>query len=78
MLHRTRIAAGDDPVANGSACRSDAECCGCCRDGVCTSDCGACTGPMLGDFCDPAGPPCCHAPAVICGGLEFTTCVLAP
>ncbi len=36
------------------------------------------TGPQLGESCDPAGVPCCDAPAVICGGsIEFPTCILA-
>lgn len=65
-------------VPDGGACTTDADCCNCCRDGECTSDCGSCTGPRLGQFCDPEGEPCCDAPAVVCMGVEFPVCVLAP
>jgi hypothetical protein len=75
-------------LPDGAACTTDADCCGCgCVDDgmggqICTSDtdlCGPCTGPSLGEFCDPMGPPCCNAPIVICNDtVEFTTCILAP
>ncbi len=74
-------------IPDGSACTTDADCCGCgCIDDgmggqVCTSDatlCDPCTGPSLGEFCDPAGEACCNAPAVTCQGIEFTTCQIAP
>jgi len=71
---------GSSCVPDGGACTVDADCCGCCRDTVCVSGtaCGACTGPMLGELCDPAGPACCDAPAVICNtAVEFPTCILA-
>ena len=75
-------------IPDGSACTTDADCCGCgcVSDGaggqVCTSDaslCDPCTGPDLGELCDPAGEPCCNAPTVICPtGIEFPTCQVAP
>jgi hypothetical protein len=77
---------GDMCVPDGAACTTDADCCGCgcISDGMggqeCTSDaaeCDPCTGPQLGEFCEPGGTPCCDAPLIECAGLEFTTCRLA-
>jgi hypothetical protein len=66
-------------IPNGGACVSDAECCGCCNAGTCSSDCGECTGPQLGDLCVPGTPdPCCNYPTVTCQGTEFARCMLAP
>ncbi len=75
-------------VPDGGVCRSDAECCGCgcdrrgASDGVCTSDpsrCGGCTGPSLGQPCDPGGEPCCDGPEVECVSTgEVPTCRLVP
>jgi len=74
-------------VPDGGGCTTGADCCGCgcISDGmggqVCTSDpgeCDPCSGPQLGEFCDPGGEPCCNAPTVTCIGLEFATCQLAP
>jgi hypothetical protein len=60
------------------ACTVDSDCCDCCKNGLCTTDCGSCTGPQLGEMCTPGGTPCCNAPAVTCQGVEFATCQLAP
>ena len=75
-------------IADGAACTVDADCCGCgcVSDGmggqICTSDaglCGPCTGPSLGELCDPMGEACCNGPTVICNtSTEFPTCILAP
>jgi hypothetical protein len=66
-------------IPNGGACVSNAECCGCCDNGTCASQCGECTGPQLGDFCTPGTPdPCCGYPDVTCQGTEFAQCALAP
>jgi hypothetical protein len=70
---------------NVRSCIPAGEVCGCVDDGmggqVCTSDaelCDACTGPSLGESCDPdGGEPCCEEPAVTCQGVEFPTCTLA-
>ncbi len=78
---------GSTCVPDGATCTTSADCCGCgcVSDGaggqVCTSDaaeCDPCTGPSLGEFCDPTGPACCNGPTVTCIGLEFSTCQLAP
>jgi len=75
-------------IPDGRSCTTAADCCGCgCVSNgsggqVCTNDpaeCGPCTGPQLGELCDPMGVPCCNAPAVICNtSVEFSTCILAP
>ncbi len=74
-------------VADGGACTTAADCCGCgCIAGasgrVCTSDpalCAPCTGPQLGELCEHGGEPCCNEPTVVCdpAAAEFPTCVLA-
>ena len=74
-------------IPDDNPCTTDADCCGCgcISDGAggfaCTSDeelCDPCTGPSLGEFCDPEGEPCCNAPAVTCPtDIEFATCQLA-
>lgn len=74
-------------LMDGAACTTASDCCGCgcLPDGTgaltCTSDpdeCGPCTGPNLGEVCDPDGEACCNGPTVICSGGEFPLCVLAP
>jgi len=61
-----------------SACTTNSDCCNCCVNGMCTSSCGGCTGPQLGELCNPAGPTCCGAPTVACLGSEFPRCSLVP
>lgn len=69
-------------VPDGGACTADADCCGCCEDGTCTSGpaCGTCAGAQLGESCDPAGAACCSEPPVECIGIGHPTCglVVAP
>jgi len=69
---------GSTCKADGQACTADSDCCHCCgANGQCTSQCGSCTGPQLGQLCDPQGPACCNSPTVTCQGVEFPTCQLA-
>jgi hypothetical protein len=67
---------GTTCIADGGGCTVDADCCNCCRDGLCTAECDACIGPDLGEPCDPQGEACCPAPTAVCGGGEFPRCML--